>query len=490
MRLFQEDLATDQATSHSIWPNKRTALVLSLMLAVVMTYASTLIGPVGIDYVPRDPAEAWQILLHVRFRPTGSDQRADWMGNLMMLVPYGFVVTATLWPRRMVWLKPLALLAALAICFVTIVAIKYLQIFFPPRTVSLNYITAQSVGSLAGSLGCILWFERIARVVHHGDAVAGLVVALRLYLLALVLFLLMPLDFALDPADLANQFARLPATISAIPGEGLPLPVRVALQLAAMAGFMPIGMLLAFRRTGRHRIMRGLWSVTLRGLLLSTAIYGLSTLVMGANPAVVAIAYRTAGVVIGAALLSWLVRQEPERLRTWAAAAVPYLAVVYLLTLAAVNRVISTEWRSWAQAMAETYSLGRLPLFDYYIVTKADAAKNIVAHALMYMPLGVAVWLRAPRRGAMALAGTLGVLLSAAIEVARYLRPGLEGDINAVAVGGLAAMLTVPLMDLAWSLLTELAQRSAAAKDRQWDQRDTDAPPALDGTVTGEAEYY
>ncbi len=61
--------------------------MLSLMLAVVMTYASTLIGPAGIDYVPRDPAEAWQILLHVRFRPTGSDQRADWMGNLMMLVP-------------------------------------------------------------------------------------------------------------------------------------------------------------------------------------------------------------------------------------------------------------------------------------------------------------------------------------------------------------------------------------------------------------------
>ncbi len=395
--------------------------MLSLMLAVVMTYASTLIGPAGIDYVPRDPAEAWQILLHVQFRPTGSDQRADWMGNLLMLVPYGFCVTASLWPRRMVWLKPPALLVALAVCVVTVVAIKYLQIFFPPRTVSLNYITAQSVGCLIGSLGCILWFERIARVVRQGDAVAGLVVALRFYLLALLLFLLMPLDFALDPADLANQFARLPVTISAIPGEGLPLPVRLALQHTRWPASCRSAC------CSRSVACQGLladhpWpvvSTTLRGLLLITAIYGLSTLVMGANPAVVAIAYRTAGIVIGAALLSWLVRQEPERLRAWAAAAVPYLMVVYLLMLAAVNRVISTEWRSWTQAMAETYSLGRLPLFDYYIVTKADAAKNIVAHALMYMPIGVAVWLRAPRRGAMALAGTLGALLSAAIEVAR-----------------------------------------------------------------------
>lgn len=151
------------AEDHTIWPSKRTALALSLVLAVVMTYASTVIRPTGIDFARRDPAEAWQILLHVRFNSTGSDQRADWMGNLLMLVPYGFTVTATLWPRRISWLKPPALLVSLAICLVTIVVIKYLQIFFPPRTVSLNYITAQSIGSLIGSLGCVLWFERIAR---------------------------------------------------------------------------------------------------------------------------------------------------------------------------------------------------------------------------------------------------------------------------------------------------------------------------------------
>jgi hypothetical protein len=29
-----------------------------------------------------------------------------------------------------------------------VLAIKYLQLFFPPRTVSLNYIEAQSFGSL------------------------------------------------------------------------------------------------------------------------------------------------------------------------------------------------------------------------------------------------------------------------------------------------------------------------------------------------------
>ena len=144
-----------------------------------------------------------------------------------------------------------------------------------------------------------------------------------------------------------------------------------------------------------------------------------------------------------------------------------------------------------SQAMAETYPLGLLPLFDYYIVTKADAAKNIVAHALMYIPIGVAVWLRAPRRGAMAVAFILGASLSAAIEVARYLRPGLEGDINAIAVGGLAAMLTVPAMDLAWSLLGELARRSAAARQHEAEQRTAAvSEPAQSATPIGEVEQY
>ena len=478
-------------TDHFIWPSKRTAVALSLLLAVVLTYSSTLIGPGVMNFVPHDPAEAWRMLLELRFRHNGSDQRADWMGNLIVLVPYGFCVTASLWPRRNGWLKLPALLVALAICFVTIVAIKYLQIFFPPRTVSLNYIAAQSLGSLIGSLGCILWFGQTAPVLRQGDAVAGLVAALRLYLVALLVFVLMPLDFALNATDLAHQFERLPATLLAIPGEGLPLFVRLALQLAAVAAFIPVGMLLALGGSRRHGAMRGLWSVTVLGLLLTTAIYALSTLVMGAGPAVVVIFYRTAGIVAGAAALRWLVRQEPRRLRARAAAAVPYLAIVYLLTLAAVNRVISTEWRSWPQAMAETNPLGWLPLYDYYIVTKADAAKNMVAHAVMYVPVGVAVWLRVPRRSAMGVAFILGALLSAAIEVARYLRPGLEGDINAVAVGGVAAMLTVPAMDLVWSLLVELVRRSGVARQHDLERRPAArAEPSQAINPVGEVEQY
>ena len=349
---------------------------------------------------------------------------------------------------------------ALAVCVATVVAVKYLQLFFPPRTVTLNYVTAQTLGSLAGCAGFAVWHDRIAPTfTRRKDPIAALVVALRLYLAALLVFLLMPLDFALNGPDLAAQIHRLPDTLAAIPGWGRSLPVRVLVLGASVAAFVPVGMLLSFVRVGHHRVQRSLGAVTLLGLLLtagsSRCRHWSSAPVRRSSPSFTA----RLGIILGAAALRWLVRQELVKVRAWAAAAVPWLIVPYLLALAFANQLVSTEWRTWQRALAETYSLGWLPLFDYYIVTKAEAAKNVVGHVLMYLPVGVAVWLRGPRAGRGALAFALGALLSLVVEAGRYLRPGLEGDINAVAVGGVAAMLAIPLMDHAWSLLAEMVRR-------------------------------
>jgi hypothetical protein len=89
----------------------------------------------------------------------------------------------------------------------------------------------------------------------------------------------------------------------------------------------------------------------------------------------------------------------------------------------------------------------------------------------------------------MALAFCLGASLSMLVEVARYMRPGLEGDINAVAVGGLAAALALPLLDLAWALLAAIARRSASVPaPRSRDRRDLAPPPA--GRAAGDVEEY
>ena len=450
-----------QPQDRPIWPSAGTAFALSIAFAVVLTYASTLVGPMGIHYVPRPPQDALRAFLHMPFVSHGSDQQADWMGNLLTLVPYGFLVTGVVWPRRSVWLRLPAFLLAMAVCLATVLMVKYLQLFFPPRTVTLNYVLAQTLGSLVGGGGFILWCDHVGpALLRRGDPVAALVILLRLYLLALILFLLMPLDFALNPADLLVQFQRLPDTLHVLPGEGRPLAVRLVVMAFSAAAFVPVGMLLSFVNQDGYRPRRSLPAIAGLGLLLTGGLFAVTALVISATPVLPAILYRAFGIVLGAVLLRQVVRQDPERLRSHAAAMVPWLVLPYLLALALANQLVSPAWRSFQHGIEETNTLGWLPLYDYYIVTKAAAAKSFVGHVWMYVPVGVAVWLRGPRTGRAPLAFALAALLSLFVETARYMRPGLEGDINAIAVAGLGAMLTLPLMDRAWSLLVELARRA------------------------------
>ena len=83
-----------------IRPGNRHFWWLCLGYGVFMLYSSTIVGPLGFHFVSLDPIQALHRFLTIRFVANGSDQRADWVGNLLMLVPFGFLTTATVWPRR------------------------------------------------------------------------------------------------------------------------------------------------------------------------------------------------------------------------------------------------------------------------------------------------------------------------------------------------------------------------------------------------------
>lgn len=469
-------------------PNRRHLAGLSLIYAGVMLYSSTLVGPTGVNFVYRDPADALRIFLATPYVAHGSDQRADWIGNLLMLVPYGFLVVGAMWPRRS-FLRPPAALGAMLVCVATILAIKYLQLFFPPRTVTLNYILAQTLGAVIGCVGYAVWHGRVGPVAGRRDHIGGFVLLLRLYTGALCLFTLMPLDFALNASDLGTLLDRLPKTVVTLPGNGRPLAVRVMLIVMASLAFIPVGMLLTFVGRGVHRVGRGLLSVTGLGLLLTAGLYGLSVFVISAYPAAPSILYRTAGIVVGAAALSWLVRQDTDALRQRLVRLAPWAIAPYLLAVLLVNRLLSTHWLSASEAIAQFYPPSFLPLFDYYIVTKAEAAKNIVGHAALYLPVGVLLWLRYGDRSPMR-AFILAAALSFVVELARSFRPGLEGDMNAIVVGGVASACAAALMPTLWSMVQTLGRQSAARTNRLWGT--PGGSGSADGTVgrTADIEHY
>jgi hypothetical protein len=122
-----------------------------------------------------------------------------------------------------------------------------------------------------------------------------------------------------------------------------------------------------------------------------------------------------------------------------------------------VNGLLSLEWITPARAADDFYIYGLIPLYDYYIVTKPQAAKNIIGHAILYAPIGVMLWLRAKHDGGKASAFVLAALLSAMVETGRFLRPGLVPDINAIPVAGVGAWAAFALMPMLWRMLSAVA---------------------------------
>ncbi len=448
----------------AIRPYRGVALAMAALYLLVMAYASTVIGPAGLHFVPMALADALRAFMRIRFVANGSDQRADWIGNLMMLAPYGFLLSAGLYPRVPAGMirRGFAFAGALALGIVTVVTIKYAQLFFPPRTVTLNYVAAQSIGVVIGCAVFSVW-RRAAPMTGRWRNGNGLALVLRLYVLALLVFLLMPLDFALNAADLGAQLARLPDALTLIPGSNRPPSVQALVLVGGTLAFLPVGAWLTLRKNGAWHVGRSLPSVLLRGFALTAGVFVLSTLIMGAYPSVLAILYRTGGIAMGAVLMHRIASEDPQRLRYRLGRLVPLLVLPYLIALAQANQLLSLQWQSPADAAEHLYPLGLVPLFDYYIVPKANAAKNIVAHLIMYMPVGIALWLRRPWARNGAAAAALAGVLALCVETARYLRPGLEGDINAIAIGASGAWLAATVMPSVWAMLETLVRHSASA---------------------------
>ncbi len=432
---------------------------------LAMAYVSTVLGPLGLHFVPLDPALAWHRYLAVRFFDTGSDQRADWMGNLTMLVPLGFLVSGAIWPRSGVAPRMLAAATAFALCTAVILAIKFAQLFFPPRTVSLNYIAAQCLGAALGIILLAAFHHRAASLLRGAvpRGRQGLLLILRLYTGLLVLFLLVPFDITLSAADLADRLAELPGQLFALTAAGRPLTERLAVLIAGTLATVPIGALLVLAKP-RRAIAR---SVPI-GFCLMLGVTLASMLLISGTTSLPALAYRTIGILLGASLIRWLLRQDLVRVRAWLREATPLLVLPYLAALVLVNGLLARHWVSLADAVASLHERGLIPLYDYYIVSKTQAAKNVVAHILMYAPIGVLLWMRSLQRPSAALAFWLASLLAGGIEFARWLQPGRQPDINAVGVAAVVAFLAARWMPAVWRLITEMILGSRLVQDRNW----------------------
>jgi glycopeptide antibiotics resistance protein len=430
-------------------------VILAILYGLIILYSSLILGPDGLHYVAIGPAAAWDRFRAIAYVSNASDQRPDWIANMLMTIPLAFLASGALaWRRRPLGEAGAAALAVF-ICVAFILAVKYAQIFFPPRTVTLNYIVAQSIGALLGT-GLFGFARRRAfptLVRMHRDS-EELVIVLGAYTLLLTAYVLMPFDLALSPDDLATRLSQLPLALA--PGAGHDPAYRAFLILADAVSMVPVGMFLAV--TGHELSFK---SLVLRGIGMIVPVTILTLFVLSATPFALSLVTRTAGVAVGIWFMWKLKGKDLWKRHYRYARYVPIALPLYVVLIIFASGLLTTGWQSMDRAWAALEPRQLLPLWSFYMLSKVDAAQNFVATFFLFAPIGAMIWLRRGfwSRGA-GLSAFIAGSLSLSIEVGRMMKPGLVPDFTDPFIAAIAAAAASRAMPALWKMFEHEAKIS------------------------------
>jgi glycopeptide antibiotics resistance protein len=450
--------------------------LLTGLYAVAVVYASLIIGPSGLHFVPMTLADGWAVFLKTGFVDHGSDQRADWISNMLMLIPFAYLLNSTLSFGKGWFREASAAVLALIVSIVFVLAVKYAQLFFPPRTVTLNYIVAQSIGAVLGLILYRLFHSRLypyfAAKIGAGE---GLAVLLGIYTVWLIAYFLMPFDFTLSLGDLAQRASDLTDMVAGLPDPADKPVQRVLLTLANTLTAAPVGMFLAI--TGRER---SVVSLLLRGLGLILVATFLTLFVLSARPFAFSIVYRMVGVGLGIWLMRKLRGKDLRKRHYYFSRYIPLALPAYVILIMFTSGVLSNQWVTWEQAKNALEARQFLPFWNFYIVSKAHAAQSLVKQLMLFAPIGVMVWVR---RGFWAKGAGFSAFvafgLSLAMEVARLMKPGLRPDFSNPVIAAAAAAIAFKVMPTLWRMFEREAMLSGTLDSYIADMQKKAAQPAV-----------
>lgn len=448
---------------------------LALLWALFVAYGSL----VPLEYKPRP--DAWQQFLNTPWLDLGVGSRADWVANILLYLVLAYFATGAVWASRMTaGVRVVLLGGVLSACLAMAVSIEFLQLFFPPRTVSLNDLLAEGIGTVLGTLAWFVSGHRIATMWErflHGGA-SSLRALLALYAIGYLGLSFFPYDFLVSKAELAAKLAK-PDSFSIGPGlacgSGFTCSIKLLVETLLV---VPFGVLLALgwrKRAHGLRTATLIWALAV-GLLIGGVVEAVQIVLASGNTQLISIFTRGLGVAWGAAFAlsaspRWLA-YAPTHARRLLLALLP----VYLGLALALNGLLPLQLQpSWA-ALEKLDGLRFLPFYYHYYTSETVAVRSLLFVAGTYAPLGLAAalaWPASPGRARM-LAMLAAVLLCLGIEALKLFTAGLRPDptnlLIAAASAGLLHGVVQRVLALGTRHLadTAIATPQPAATSAQW----------------------
>ncbi|MBU4321562.1 MAG: VanZ family protein, partial [Nitrospinae bacterium] len=185
---------------------KRTYVILSLCYLAFVIYGSF----IPFQFRPLPIAEAIDRFYRIPYLHLGIQSRADFIANILLYIPLSFFLIGALCKKtHSLAIKCAATLFVFILCILIAGLIEFIQVFFPPRTVSLNDVIAEILGTI---IGIVFWYTIGGRLTRLWSAISaggreGLQAALVIYALFYLALCLFPFDFILSRSELSWKLA-------------------------------------------------------------------------------------------------------------------------------------------------------------------------------------------------------------------------------------------------------------------------------------------
>jgi glycopeptide antibiotics resistance protein len=375
---------------------------------------------VPFHYQPLEWDEAVRRFAAIPYLHITIESRSDWVANILLFIPLSYLFMGMLSVERGLVVRLLAAVVVVAVCTALSVAIEFTQLWFPPRTVSQNDIVAETIGGLVGTTTWLFAGQRITQWMRRLWTTAGAYgIAARLlpgYLALLALVHVMPLDLTISPKEIydkyykkgmihlipfwtdyeddIDRYPRFAYLRSTWPGPtGRAVIKGIQKNLANIAWFLPVGLLLAFLRGPFWRDRANWPRILALGFLVAGTIEFMQLFVWTRHFDVTDIVTGTCAVLAGWLLgLAW----QPDRER-----AAPQAGLRWWLLAAWLAVLVLQNWQPFNFNWDEDYAMNRLravqlvPFADLYVDTEYHAFDQYMTKTLLFMPVGA---LLAPRR--------------------------------------------------------------------------------------------
>lgn len=380
-----------EASRHSHY---RKAVWLCLAYLVFVVYGSL----VPLEFRPYTLEQALERFANIPWLNLGATKRADWIANAVLYIPLAFLAcTVMAGPRRHRLSRFVAVTLAVIACGLVAVGVEFTQIFFSPRTVSLNDLLAEGIGIAIGATVWLLWRPQLTelwRDFHTGGrrSLAAAIVALSIAYLGLALF---PYDFVISLEELRQHLG--PNSWGLVLANWHENPLRILMRLAGeMAALVPLGLLLgllanqiSLKRAFAAGVILGLCLELLQLLLVSGVSQGISLFTRGAGLA--------GGAWLGRQLLAFGLIPLARWVQRLSWPAWP----VYTAALLGIAGWFQFSTRSLSVALAQLDRMEWMPFYYHYYTTEPVALASLLANFTMYAPVGLLAWARhtlVPRR--------------------------------------------------------------------------------------------